>query len=95
MQIPEEFYDFCLYLHQDSFYMYGTDPKNIAAGAMEHMSKEQNLALRAFLNHLLTGGYSDDELQKIYRDTDPEISFHGEELRYFLALVRDAINRGL
>ena len=39
MQIPDEFFDFCLYLHQDSFDVYGTEPKDIAAGATKHMSK--------------------------------------------------------
>lgn len=58
------------------------------------MSKEQKLALRAFLNHLLTGSHSDDELQEIYRGADAEIGFRGEELRYFLGLVRDTIDRG-
>jgi len=94
MQIPEEFYDFCLYLHQDSFHMYGTDPKNIAAGAMEHMSETQKQTLAAFLNELLTGSHSDDQLQEIYRGTDAEIGFRGEELRHFLGLARDTIDRG-
>lgn len=94
MQIPEEFYDFCLYLHQDSFYVYGTDPKDIAAGAMAHMSKEQKLALRAFLEQLLTGDYSDAQLDEIYRGTDAEIGFR-ETLRYFLALTRDTIDRAV
>jgi len=54
MQIPDEFYDLCLYLHQDSFYVYGTDPKDIAAGAIRHMSKAQKETLGAFLDVLLT-----------------------------------------
>jgi hypothetical protein len=94
MQIPDEFYDLCLYLHQDSFYVYGTDPKDIAAGAIRHMSKAQKETLGAFLDVLLTGNYSDDELQEIYRRGDPEIGFRGEELRYFLGLVRATIDRG-
>jgi len=57
------------------------------------MSKEQKVALRKFLDHLLTGNYSDALLQEIYRRGDADISFpHG--LRYFLGLVRDTIDRG-
>jgi hypothetical protein len=93
MQIPEEFYDFCLYLHQDSFEVYGREPKDLAAGPIRHMSKERKLALRAFLNQLLTGNYSDGQLQEIYRKGDADIGFRGEALRHFFALVRDTIDR--
>src|SRR4051812_35708415 len=57
MQIPEAFYDFCLLLHQDSFILYGREPEDVAAGPLQYMSKEQKVALRAFLDHLLTGNY--------------------------------------
>jgi hypothetical protein len=93
MKIPEEFYEFCLYLHQDSFDVYGREPEDLAAGPLRHMSKEQKLTLRAFLDQLLTGNYPDDQLQEIYRGTDAEIGFR-EGLRYFLGLVRDTIDRG-
>jgi len=91
MQIPDGFFDFCLYLHQDSFDVYGTEPKDIAAGATKHMSKAQKQTLAAFLDELLNGNYSEDQLQDIYRRGDPEISF--SPMRYFFGLVRDAINR--
>jgi len=93
MQIPEAFYDFCLLLHQDSFILYGREPDDVAAGPQQHMSKVQKVALRSFLDHLLTENYSDAQLQEIYRKGDADISFsHG--LRYFLGLVRDTIDRG-
>lgn len=92
MQIPEEFYNFCLYLHQDSFHVYGTEWEDIAAGALQHMPKERKLALRAFLDHLLTNNYSDAQLDKIYYSTDAEIGFR-DTLRRFLGLVRDMIDR--
>jgi hypothetical protein len=95
MQIPEEFYDFCLYLHQDSFEVYGREPADLAAGPIRHMSKQQKLALRAFLDHLLTGNYSDAQLQEIYRKGDADIWFSDDSLRYFLRLVRDTIDRSV
>ena len=94
MKIPDAFYQFCLRLHQDSFILYGREPEDLAAGPLQHMPKERKLALRAFLNELLTGNYSDDELQEIYRKGDADIGFRGESLRHFLALVRDTIDRG-
>jgi hypothetical protein len=93
MQIPEEFYEFCLNLHQDSFYVYGREPQDLAAGPLRFVPKEKHAALRAFIDHLLTGNYSDEQLQKIYRSTDADIGFP-EGLRYFLGLVRDTIDRG-
>ena len=45
------------------------------------------------LDHLLTGNYSDAQLQEIYRRGDADISFpHG--LRYFWGLARATIDRG-
>jgi hypothetical protein len=93
MQIPEAFYDFCLLLHQDSFVLYGRELQDLAAGPLQYMSKDQKVALRAFLNHLLAGNYSDGQLQEIYRKGDADIGFR-EGLRYFLGLVRDTIDRG-
>ncbi len=92
MQIPDEFVDLCLYLHQDSFEIYGNDPKDIAAGATKHMSDAQKQALAAFLDELLTGNYSEEQLQEIYLRGDPEISI--SPMRYFLGVVRDTIDPG-
>jgi hypothetical protein len=43
MQIPDEFYDFCLYLHQDSFDVYGTDPKDTADAMGEFLTDIHSL----------------------------------------------------
>lgn len=93
MQIPNAFYDFCLLLHQDSFDLYGREPQDLAAGPLRYMSKEQKVALRTFVDHRLTGNYSDAQLQDIYRRGDADIGFPSG-LRYFLGLVRDTIDRG-
>ena len=60
---------------------------------LQSMSKEQKVALRIFLDHLLTGNYSDEQLQEIYRRGDADIGFRSG-LRYFFELVRDTIDRG-
>jgi hypothetical protein len=93
MQIPEAFYDFCLLLHQDSFDFYGREPQDLAAGPLRYMSNEQKVALRTFLDHLLSGNYSDEQLDEIYRQGDADIGFRSG-LRYFFGLVRDTIDRG-
>lgn len=38
IRIPQEFYDFCLYLHQDSIVVYGATVEDIIAGALRHIS---------------------------------------------------------
>ena len=92
MQIPDEFYDFCRYLHQDSMMVYGPNIEDVISGALEHMDTAHRSVLRKFIGHLLAGGYSDDELQAIYRTTDAEIGIRNDKgIRHFLAMVRDAI----
>jgi hypothetical protein len=92
MQIPDEFYDFCLYLHQDSFEVYGRSIEEIVDGAMRHMPRDRRARLGDYVTHLLAGGYSDQELQDIYRSTDAEIGIR-TGIRQFLITVRDATGR--
>jgi hypothetical protein len=96
MQIPEEFYDFCLYLHQDSMVVYGSKIEDVISGALQHMDKERRANLRKYISQLLAGEYSDTELQEIYRATDAELGIRNENgIRHFLALVRDTIDQNI
>jgi hypothetical protein len=92
MQIPEEFYDFCLYLHQDSMAIYGPEPQDWINGALGHMSKERRTRLRDYVSTLLSNGYTGEELQAIWRNTDAEMSCRDERsLRNFLTMILDTI----
>ena len=93
MEIPEAFYEFCLLLHQDSFELYGPEPEDFAAGALRGLSKAQKLELKTFLDDLLTGNYSDEQLHEIYRRGDADIGFRSG-IRYFFTLTRDIIDQG-
>ena len=94
MQIPQEFHDFCLYLHQDSMVVYGPKIEDVITGALRHMDKERRAALRKYVDQLLADDYSDAELQAIYRATDAELGIRNDDgIRYFLAMVRDAIDQ--
>lgn len=93
MHIPEEFYDFCLYLHQD-FELYGPEPQDWINGAMRHMDNASRLVLKDYLVLLLAGVYSDTQLEEIYYSTDSEIRFLDvRELRIFLGMVRDTVHK--
>jgi hypothetical protein len=61
--------------------------------AILHSSSITAATLRAFLDHLLNGNYSDAQLQELYRKGDADIGFRGEELRSFLGLTRATIDR--
>lgn len=92
MHPPEEFYDFCLYLHQD-FDLYGPEPQDWINGAMRHMDNASRLVLKDYLVLLLSGDYSDAQLEEIYYSTNTEIRFLAVlDLRRFLGLVRDTID---
>ncbi len=91
MSIPSEFYDFCLYLHQDSMEVYGPEVQNVIDGALRHMPRDQRMSLRDYLEKLLTGEYSDKQLQEIFSGTDAELGIR-QGLRQFLARVRDTID---
>jgi hypothetical protein len=96
MQIPEEFYDFCLYLHQDSMVVYGPEIQDVIAGALRHMDRASRVALRKYIDKLLTGNHSDAELQAIYRTTDAELGIRNDGgMRHFLAMVRDTIDKNI
>jgi hypothetical protein len=71
MQIPEEFYDFCLYLHQDSAGVYGFSVEDIIDGDLRHMKPAQRLLLRDYIRHLIAGDYSDDELADFTKERMP------------------------
>lgn len=77
MNIPEEFYTFCLGLHQDSSYVYGPEPEDWIKGALGFVQKDRHVVLRNFLVELLSGDYSDAQLNKIYFSTDAEVSVRG------------------
>ena len=56
------------------------------------MSKAQKLELKTFLNHLLNGNYSDEQLHEIYRRGDADIGIWSG-IRYFFTMTRDVINQ--
>lgn len=92
MNIPEEFYKFCLGLHQDSVDLYGPGPQDWIKGALGFVQKERHAVLRDFLVDLLSGDYSDAQLNEIYFSTDAEVSIMGVRgVRSFLERLRDSI----
>lgn len=95
MQIPDVFYDYCIHLHQDSFHVYGPTPEEISAGALKAVSRDRWPQLRAFIEELLAGSYSEADLMKIIRSTDADMTPRGPDgARKFLTFLRDLIDVG-
>lgn len=95
MQIPDVFYDYCSFLHQDSFLAYGGTPEEVAAGALKAIKPARWPQLRAFIETLLTGPYSEADLMKIIRSTSADITPRGPDgARKFLVFLRYLIDSG-
>jgi hypothetical protein len=95
MQIPDVFYDYCIWMHQDSFIFYGPTMEDILAGALKKIRTERWPELRAFVHELLTGPYSDSDLLTIFRSTDADVTpSDPPSARGFLLYLRDLIDAG-
>ena len=93
MEIPEVFYDYCAFLHQDSFLVYGHTPEEVAAGALKAVNRERWPQLRAFVEELLSGPYSEADLIKLIRSTYADITPRGPDgTRKFLTFLRYLID---
>jgi len=93
MKITNEFFNFCLALHQD-YELYGPEPEDWIRGALENVPEERHIVLKDYLNELLSGNYSDAQLSEIYHSTSPELGFRdNRELRQFLELACDIIGK--
>jgi hypothetical protein len=93
MQIPDAFYDYCIWLHQDSEYDYGPTLENMIAGAFSRIRPDQHKPLRAFIGELLTGAYSEADLMRILHSTDADVLPVGPgAAKYFLTCLRDVID---
>lgn len=95
MKPSDEFFSFCSGLHQD-FDLYGPGLEDWIDGALGFVAKGRLLALRDYISGLLAGAYSKEELQELYRSTFTALAiWDDEDIRSFLALVRDRIDRKL
>jgi len=93
MHASDEFFQFCRGLHQD-FMLYGPEPHDWIAGALDFVRKGRLPLLRAYIDGLLNGDFSDAELQRIYRSTETELAIWDDRgVREFLKMVRDVIDK--
>jgi hypothetical protein len=93
MLIPDEFNRLCAWFHQDAWTHFETT-EQVIADAVSHLSDNQRKVVRAYLDELLSGKHTEEELQHIWRATSAGIAIssgrEGDSAR-FLLIVRAAI----
>ncbi len=63
------------------------------AGGLSLLDKEHLLVFRNYLDELLSGHYSNSQLEELYNSTDPEIAISGSDAaRFLFEAVRDTID---
>ncbi len=95
IDIPEEFYVFGQWMHQDVMELAGPLPEDWILYALGHVNSGGQPKLLAFLDSLLDANLSEHELMRIYRSTDADVSPRGEDgARKFFCFMRDALRDG-
>ena len=91
MQVPAEFRHLARCFHQDMLLEASTEAGWIA-NALQCLDRSEQRVVKQFLTELLRRNPDGKVLQDIWSGTAPSWDFpHDEELRGFLAMVRDAI----
>jgi hypothetical protein len=93
MPVPDEFNRLCVWFHQDAWAHFATT-EQVIADAISNLNDSQRKVVRAYLDELLSGKYTEEELQCIWRTTSAGVSIssgqEGDSAR-FLRMVRSAI----
>src|SRR5262245_15775331 len=91
--IPDEFKKACRNLGQDLGYEKPT-PDVMAKIALIGIEQPERLVIRTFLDTLLSGSYTPEELTEFWWSMPADIYFHeGRDLVTFLKMVRDEVEK--
>lgn len=88
MTIPEEFRQLCHWFYQGSRDDFATYDEWFA-DALKNFDREGKQVIKRFIDQLLSGGYSDDQLRKIWRSAGPDYDFSDGAHRLILGRIRD------
>lgn len=95
LPIPEEFKKACRNLGQDLGYEQPTQ-ELMAQIALIGIELHERPAIKAFLDELLSGRHSAEQLKEFWWSTPADIYFHEpQDLLTFLKLMRSTIERTL
>jgi hypothetical protein len=86
MKIPEEFRDLCKWFYQGSRDDFATHEEWFAF-AVAHVRGDKEV-IKAFLDELLSGRHSDDEIARVWRRAGPHYDFSAGGHRVVLSEIR-------
>jgi len=90
MQVPSSLEVVARQFHQDVALFYSS-AESMINDAVQSISLEQRKELRTFLEELLSGRHSVDEIVKVWDRTPSAITFRSsQDLTQFLSLIHDA-----
>lgn len=90
---PDEFKKVCRNLVQDIDLVVST-PEDLMQVALLGVEPQERPAIKAFLDELLSGRYSDDQLKDIWWSMPSDIVFHeGKGVVAFLKILRDEVEK--
>lgn len=91
MPVPREFAELLSRFHQD-IGLQASNEEEIISFMLRGLDNAQKQTVRGFLDGLLARNPTGAELQRVWRDGDPEWSLRDDdELRQFLTMIRDRI----
>jgi hypothetical protein len=99
MLIPVAFKKLCRYFHQDIMLIYSS-PKAAIEGAivdaLAAMTNEERVIVQDFVNELLNGRYTEEELETVWSRTPADFDFSGPGgMVTVLKLIRDLTDASL
>jgi hypothetical protein len=90
---PEEFKKVCRNLVQDLDLVVST-PEELIQVALMGVEPQERPAIKGFLDELLSGRYSDDQLKAIWWSMPSDTVFHeGKGVVAFLTMLRNEIEK--
>jgi hypothetical protein len=93
MKVPHEFTHLVTGFHADSNIGIETVEEWIASVVRDWTTPETRKVVRAFLDEVLSGDYSDEELEDLWMTPGPSVNLSKGGHRHFLAEIRKALDR--
>jgi hypothetical protein len=90
MSVPEDIHQLITLFYPGSREDAATEEEWIA-NVVNSFSAKRKEGIRKYLDELLSGQYSDDELGRIWRSVSPSYDFSEGGHRYFLTEIRKAL----
>ena len=91
---PPAFHKLCHYFFQDIDLAFSTQEEWIAF-ASRHLNQNEKSVVKEFVGSLLSENHGNKEIQHLWFNSGAEIYFPDvQDLRDFLALIRDRIEEG-